>query len=89
MTKTTLAEKNGYVLIEDWEGYQIQFEESDAKYKFYMHALKELDGEKYEFQIATTSFGMHNTEDLKEVIKSYEAALEAAEFFKLVLKKKR
>lgn len=85
MNKTILAEKNGYILIEDCVGYLIQFEGNDVKYNFHMSLLKDRSSEKYELKIASTSFGMHSTEDMKEVIKSYEAALEAAEYFKAVL----
>ncbi|ALS03087.1 hypothetical protein ATZ33_17395 [Enterococcus silesiacus] len=85
-----ITEMNGYILFEDKEGFDIMVKYPNKDFYPFMHILDPSfhtkNNEKYDIQINTVSNGPQNIEGLKHTIEQYEKAIEAAEYFKTVLK---
>ncbi|MHC5215216.1 hypothetical protein ACYSNR_01005 [Enterococcus sp. LJL128] len=91
MKRTALAKMNGYVLYEDQESYFIEYEGTEEKFYYFIsfrltpYNWKTKTSEKGVIEIASKSFGMHNEEEMKKLIETYEQAIEAAKYFKTVI----
>lgn len=88
-----LAKLNGYILFEDKEGFNVMVEFPNKDTFPLIQILDPVfysnNNGKYDIKIGTISTGFQTIEELNHLMEQYNKAIEAANYFKVVISDNR